>query len=139
MGAKAKKDRYRQLLVAAGILAALACCGCAGQEAVDHGGLLVSGEGQIAFTHAPELDWADLPASDAGGYVIDVDGSGQRRLTDSPGLDGFPAWSPDGERIAFVSARDGGNCEIYVMDAAGSGQERLTRTPDDEYFLAWRP
>ena len=97
---------------------------------------MVSEEGQIAFNYAPELKWADLPSSDADVYVIDVDGSGERRLTNSPGLDGFPAWSPDGKRIAFVSARDNGNCEIYVIDADGSGQERLTRTPDDEYFLA---
>ena len=35
------------------------------------------------------------------------------------------AYSPDGERIVFVSARDGNN-EIYVMNADGSGQTRLT-------------
>jgi dipeptidyl aminopeptidase/acylaminoacyl peptidase len=143
MGAMAKKDRYWRMLVAAGLLAALACSGCAGRDAlddsVDHGGSLVSEEGQIAFTRAWKANWAELPSSDADVYVIDVDGSGERRLTDSPGLDGFPAWSADGKRIAFVSAHDGGNCGIYVMDAGGSGQERLTRTPDDEYSLAWRP
>ena len=53
--------------------------------------------------------------------------------------DGFPAWSPDGERLAFSSARDGGNSEIYVMDADGSGQRRLTHTPEDEFFFSWSP
>jgi hypothetical protein len=57
MGTMAKKDRYWRMLVAAGLLAALACSGCAGRDAVDdsvdHGGSLVSEEGQIAFTHAP--------------------------------------------------------------------------------------
>jgi TolB protein len=142
MGAAAKRDRYWRMLVAAGLLAALAC-GCTGQEAadddVDPGGSLVSKEGQIAFTHAPKLNWADLPSSDSDVYVIDVDGSGERRLTDSLAFDGFPAWSPDGKRIAFVSARDGGNSEIYVMDANGSRQRRLTRTPDEESFLGWSP
>lgn len=138
-----KKDSYWPMLVAAAFLATLTCSGCAGRDAVDdavdHGGSLRSEEGQIAFTRALKANWADLPSSDADVYVIDVDGSGEKRLTDSPRLDGFPAWSPDGKRIAFVSARDGGNCEIYVMDADGSGQKRLSRTPDDEYFLTWSP
>src|SRR3712207_1991470 len=93
-------------MLAAAVVVAFAN-GCGGKETVDHGGSLVSEEGQIAFTHAPKANWANLPSSDADVYVIDVDGSGQRRLTDSPGLDGFPTWSPDGKRIAFVSARDG--------------------------------
>ena len=86
-----KKDRYWRMLVAAGLLAALACSGCAGRDAVD------DSVGQIAFTHAPKANWADLPSSDADVYMIDVDGSKERRLTDSPGLDGFPTWSPDGK------------------------------------------
>jgi Tol biopolymer transport system component len=140
----AKKDKYRRMLVAVGlVVAALAYGGCAGQEAADDdadpGGSLVSKEGRIAFTHAAKLDWSNLPSSESEVHAIDADGSGERRLTDSPGLGGFPAWSPDGERIAFVSARDGGNCEVYVMDADGSGQRRLTRTPDDEFFLARSP
>ena len=140
----AKKDKYRRMLVAVGlVVAALAYGGCAGQEAADDdadpGGSLVSKEGRIAFTHAAKLDWSDVPSSQADVHAIDVDGSGERRLTDSPGLDGFPAWSPDGKRMAFVSARDGGNCEVYVMDADGSGQRRLTRTPEDEFFLDWSP
>ena len=38
---------------------------------------------------------------------------------------GDRAWSPDGKKIAFVSARDGGS-EIYVIGADGLGLERLT-------------
>src|SRR6185503_1221019 len=56
-------------------------------------------------------------ASDRDGnlevYVMDVDGGGQTRLTENPGEDYSPAWSPDGSRLAFVSTRDG-NAEIYV-------------------------
>ena len=60
-----------------------------------------------------------------------MDGSGEKTLTDSPGLDAFPAWSPDGERIVFASEREG-NGELYVMDAGGVEQRRLTNTPEDE-------
>ena len=61
-------------------------------------------------------------------YVMNSDGSGQRRLTRHPGVDGSPAWSPDGRSIACGCER-GGNFDIYVISADGSGQRRLTREP----------
>ena len=54
-----------------------------------------------------------------------ADGSEQRRLTSHPGVDDSPSWSPDGTRIAFVSARDGGQ-DIHVMLADGQKAEKLT-------------
>jgi TolB protein len=35
-------------------------------------------------------------------YVMNANGSGQTRLTKSPGADEVPRWSPDGERIVFA-------------------------------------
>ena len=58
-------------------------------------------------------------------YVMSADGTGQIRLTDSPALDAFPDWSPDGSKIAFVSVR-GGDADIFVMNVDGSGQTNLT-------------
>jgi TolB protein len=49
-----------------------------------------------------------------------------------------PAWSPDGKRIAFVSARDG-NLEIYFIDADGTGTRRITQHPDRDDFPVWHP
>ena len=56
----------------------------------------------------------------------------------SPLLDGGPAWSPDGEHIAFGSVRDG-NSEIYVAAADGGDVRRLTRDPSDDIAARWSP
>jgi hypothetical protein len=49
-----------------------------------------------------------------------------------------PAWSPDGNRIAFVSNEHGGD-DIYVMNANGSHVVRITDDPGDEHDPAWSP
>ena len=36
-------------------------------------------------------------------YVMNADGSGQRDLTRNAAFDNYPAWSPDGQKIAFVA------------------------------------
>jgi Tol biopolymer transport system component len=72
-------------------------------------------------------------------YVINVDGTGLRRLTRNAVPEGHPVWSPDGQRIAFVRWRAGPAWNIYVMNADGSGQRRLTQTPRRPGEPAWSP
>jgi Tol biopolymer transport system component len=52
------------------------------------------------------------------------------RLTNDPGLDGFPAWLPDSSGLLFSTNRHGQQFDIYIMHKSGGGQDRLTFTVD---------
>lgn len=74
-------------------------------------------------------------------YVVNVDGSGSRTLTNRAlAFDAHPAWSPDGTRIAFESTVDGRRT-IWVMQADGQGLRRLTELTGAavETAPAWSP
>ncbi|MCS7285607.1 MAG: hypothetical protein RMK30_00325 [Anaerolineae bacterium] len=57
-------------------------------------------------------------------YIVNSDGTGLRRLTKDPAIDGLPTWSPDGNYIAFLSNR-GGEWAVWVIRPDGSGLRRL--------------
>jgi Tol biopolymer transport system component len=82
--------------------------------------------GKIAFTSSDDI------------YLVNADGSGQARLTDSAASDLGPSFSPNGSRIAFASDR-AGPYEIYVMNADGSGETRLTHNSASDAEPAFSP
>jgi uncharacterized repeat protein (TIGR01451 family) len=68
---------------------------------------------------------------------MNTDGSGQTRLTADAGFDGYPAWSPDGTKLAFSSNRSG-QAYIYVMNANGTGVTQLSNQMYS-YNPVWSP
>ena len=100
-----------------------------------------SSDGEVAPAYGPgRIAFYSERDGDREIYVINADGSGVVQLTDNDSDERDPEWSPDGNRIMFVSDRDNDveMYDIYVMNADGSGVEQLTdgcsnRSP------AWSP
>ena len=79
-----------------------------------------------------------LDGSNSEVFVADADGSNLRNLTHDPAFDGWPAWSPDGTRIAFASNRRG-NQQIFVMDADGGNVTPVVHKEGRATAPKWSP
>lgn len=63
-------------------------------------------------------------------YIMDADGSGVSRLTNSPGLDGDASFTADGQAVVFHSQRTG-HRQIFVQPITSSDAVQLTQEPAD--------
>ncbi len=73
-------------------------------------------------------------------YRVRPDGSDLTPLTSNADEDVQPAWSPESQRIAFVSDRDGGTANLYTMDLDGGNIQRLTSLDNASVLSpAWSP
>jgi TolB protein len=77
---------------------------------------------------------------------MNADGTAQRKLTRTPYGEGWPAWSPDGRKIAFVRwplirppRKWGRDEDVWVVNANGSSLRNLTRSPGRDTRPAWSP
>ncbi len=72
-------------------------------------------------------------------YVMDWPGGTPERLTESDANEHQPAWSPDGEDIAYTTWDDTAGGHIYRVDSDGGDPARLTAAPALYTDPAWSP
>jgi len=71
-------------------------------------------------------------------YISDYDGQSQQRVTVGRTLNAFPAWSPDGRSLAYVSWRRG-QPNIFVSHIYDGTLDELTKNAAENYLPAWSP
>ncbi|HKT59146.1 MAG TPA: protein kinase [Gemmatimonadales bacterium] len=80
-------------------------------------------------------------AAEAGGSTGAIASGFNRRmvqLTTGEGVEEWPAWSPDGSRLAYVAEADGYR-QIFVRTLATGEERRLTHETRDDIQPAWSP
>ncbi len=112
------------------------------------------------WTPAPTLTFTPMPTFTGGGsgqiayasdingvpqiYMKNVDGTGERKITDMPEGACQPVWSPDGMRLAFISPcltnqEKYEESTIYIINQDGSGLTPLLTGGLGNYDPAWSP
>jgi Tol biopolymer transport system component len=102
-------------------------------------------DSQIAFESGRDNQMMTYVNHDI--YVMSVDGSNVRRLTDDGADEGSPRWSPNGDSIAYVKMEyfsdqaliENPTWDIYAMNADGTDLMQLTKDPSNELEPAWSP
>ena len=97
-----------------------------------------------AFSYSPDGRWltADADIDDRKTeddvWLIPVDGGEPRRLTDRPGREGNPVFSPDGSMIAYMGTDEAGR-SLWVTTVEGDRHIRLTSYEGFNANPRWSP
>ena len=149
------------LLRLVGCVTLMACMG--GALSAKHAGAQPAPSDHFTLEDVFQLEWASDPQISPDGervvyvrnsfdimtdrrisdlWVIDVDGTGHRALTSSPGSEGSPLWSPGGDRLLYLSRGEengNGSTKLWVRWIGTDDRALLATLPRSPEGLAWSP
>lgn len=104
-------------------------------------GFTTTAQAQISAKLMRFMDVSDTQITFVYGgdiWVMPKEGGMAVPLTNSPGEETWPRFSPDGKEIAFT-ANYNGNQDIYVMPVAGGVPTRVTYQSHADRMVEWHP
>jgi TolB protein len=91
---------------------------------------------------SPDGDWLAYVSFEnqvSSVYLQQLRTGERRRVSQRAGVNGAPAFSPDGRKLALTLSGSGGNLDIYLLDLATQTLTRLTDDPAIDTESAWSP
>jgi len=85
------------------------------------------------------LSYVSFETKHSAVYVQLVRTGERRQVSARAGVNGAPAWSPDGHKLALTLGGSGGNPDIYVLDLDSQGLTRITDDPAIDTEPDWAP
>ncbi len=86
---------------------------------------------------ARRLAYVSFEGRRSGVYVQELATGDRKVVSRNPGINGAPAFSPDGRWLALTLSGEDGNLDIYVLNAATGQKRRLTRNSAIDTEPAW--
>jgi TolB protein len=71
-------------------------------------------------------------------YLLDLNTKTVSDLVTSPGNNAYPAFSPDGKNLLFVSDRNG-TSELYLASSDGQNAQQITFSGGQKFYPFWSP
>lgn len=95
---------------------------------------------KILPTPGMRWDLSVMPL-DSEVFVSNLDGTGEKNLSNSSAYDGWPAWSPDGRWIAFTSNRAGpaSTGQVFIVSPDGGEPKQVTAGRWSNTTPRWSP
>jgi dipeptidyl aminopeptidase/acylaminoacyl peptidase len=96
---------------------------------------------------SPKGDWVAFTITDMDKaankgttqiYLVSLGGGEMRQLTNDEHSSASPRWSPDGEKLAFISARDGED-QIWTIDVSSGALKKTTSISTGAGDPVWSP
>ena len=112
-----------------------------GDDGIEYHGALAPDGSTLVYGKAVATGDAAEPLRDAGLFTAGPDGRKERQLTTAPpgGVDEWPDFSPDGQRIAFSRANAGAGGGILVIDVDGGGVSHIVPGELQPIRPRWSP
>jgi len=71
--------------------------------------------------------------------LVDIATHAQRVLTQDRVVNGYPRWSPSGDRIAYIAQDKDHKAQIFVLPLAGGDSQQITHAAGPVTQFAWKP